>query len=307
MPDEGRVVVFNPAIGADLSSLTAPHIISPMKQVHAAFAGSNCAVAPEGRYSAAVVCVPRAKVEARALIAAACAVTDGAILIDGQKTDGIDSLLKELRKRGPVSAAISKAHGKCFWIEASDAYADWAVGPALTPGGFWTAPGVFSADGIDPASEMLAAALPEKLGRQVADLGAGWGFLSAHVLTRDTVEAVHLVEAHHMALECAKRNVTDPRAQYHWADATTWQPPGKMDAVVMNPPFHTARAADPALGQAFVAAAARILSPGGTLWMVANRHLPYEGVLEAHFAKNTDLGGDARFKLTQAARPRRVR
>ncbi|NET52538.1 MAG: methyltransferase, partial [Merismopedia sp. SIO2A8] len=53
----------------------------------------------------------------------------------------------------------------------------------------------FSADGIDPASSILAAALPEDLGRQVADLGAGWGFLSAHVLTRESVGAVHLVEA----------------------------------------------------------------------------------------------------------------
>jgi 16S rRNA (guanine1207-N2)-methyltransferase len=153
----------------------------------------------------------------------------------------------------------------------------------------------------------LADALPEKLGKQVADLGAGWGFLSAHVATHEGVEAIHLVEAGHMALECARRNVTDPRAHFHWADATAWQAPGKMDAIVMNPPFHSARAADPALGQAFVAAAARLLAPNGQLWMVANRHLPYEVTLQSYFVKSMEIGSDNRFKLFHASRPLRKR
>ena len=176
----------------------------------------------------------------------------------------------------------------------------------MTDGGFWTAPGVFSADAVDPASELLAQALPDKLGKQVGDLGAGWGYLSAHVLTRATVEAVHLVEADHMALECARRNVTDPRAVFHWADATTWSAPVRLDGIVMNPPFHTGRAADPALGQAFVQAAAARLGPQGALWMVANRHLPYEQTLQAAFAHVVEIGGDSRFKLFHATRPKRL-
>jgi 16S rRNA (guanine1207-N2)-methyltransferase len=42
-----------------------------------------------------------------------------------------------------------------------------------------TRPGVFSADGPDPASQALAAHLPEKLPTRMVDLGAGWGWLSA--------------------------------------------------------------------------------------------------------------------------------
>ena len=232
------------------------------------------------------------------------AVTQGPVLVDGQKTDGVDSLLKEIRKRAVPTAPIAKAHGKAFWLDASHSFDDWAQGPALTPGGFWTAPGVFSADGVDAGSALLAEALPDKLGRHVADLGAGWGMLSAFVLTRPDVEACHLVENHHLALECAKRNVTDPRAMFHWADATRWTQTG-LDTVVMNPPFHVGRSPDPALGRAFVAAAARLLAPKGQLWMVANRHLPYEDTLQTHFAHVTEIGGDARFKLTHAAKPRR--
>jgi len=77
--------------------------------------------------------------------------------------------------------------------------------------------------------------------------------------------------------------------------------------VIMNPPFHTTRAADPALGQAFVAAAAGMLGPQGQLWMVANRHLPYEATLGSFFSRVSETGGDHRFKLFHAARPLRKR
>ena len=106
-----------------------------------------------------------------------------------------------------------------------------------------------------------------------------------------------------MALECAKRNVTDDRAEFHWEDVVHWQPPHRLDAVVMNPPFHQGRAAEPQIGQAFVAAAARLLRPRGDLYMVANRHLPYEQELKKQFGEVAEIGGDARFKLFHAARP----
>lgn len=312
-PAEGPIAVFGPPADADLDSLPKDRaqIIQDYYPAYAAWAAREfkVAVVSEGRYSAAVVCLPRAKLEARAMIARACAQSDGVVVIDGQKTDGIDSILKAMKARVSVHGPVTKAHGKLFWIDApaADCFADWEAGPALTEGGFWTAPGVFSADGVDLASALLADALPAKLGKQVCDLGAGWGFLSAHVLTREGVEAVHLVEAGHLALECARRNVTDPRAQFHWADGTDWSPEHKMDTVVMNPPFHVGRASEPQIGQAFVASAARLLAPQGHLWMVANRHLPYEAELKTRFAQVEEIGGDARFKLFHASRPLRKR
>lgn len=75
----------------------------------------------------------------------------------------------------------------------------------------------------------------------------------------------------------------------------------------MNPPFHIGRASDPELGRAFIRAAARMLSPRGQLYMVANRHLPYEGDLAAAYGEVREIGGDNRFKIVQAARPSRTR
>ena len=312
-PEDGLIAVFQPPMDADLDGLPKDRlqIIQGFKPEYDAWAarGYDVVVEAHGPYCAAVVCLPRAKIEARALIAKACALSEGPVVIDGQKTEGADSLLREMRDRVTVQGPISKAHGKLFWISApvSEFFADWEAGPAQTEGGFWTAPGVFSADGVDLASALLVEILPDKLGAQVTDLGAGWGFLAAHVLTRPEVEHVHLVEAGHMALECARRNVTDPRAKFHWEDARTWEPRHRMDTVVMNPPFHSGRAAEPQIGQAFVASAARILSGHGDLWMVANRHLPYEAELKTRFAQVSELGGDARFKLFHATRPLRKR
>lgn len=309
LPSEGVIAVYRPRADEDLSALPKDRvaIIQGFKPDHDAWAarGYACAPAADGSYAAALVCVPRAKAEGQALIADAVARTNGGpVMIDGQKTDGIDSLYKALRKRGDVTPALSKAHGKFFvFIGAPDACADWVATAAPMVDGFVTAPGVFSADAIDKGSALLIEALPPKLKGSAVDLGAGWGYLSSELLKRDTIREMHLVEAEFAALDCARQNVTDPRAAFHWADVSDFKPKEKFDIVITNPPFHTSRAADPAIGQAFLAAAARIVAPSGQVFVVANRHLPYENHLATLFADVQEIGGNNVFKLLRAVRP----
>lgn len=310
LPGDGRVAVFFPRADTDLSALPRDRVevVQPFWPDHDAFlrAGLNCVLGEEGSYAGALVCLPRSKAQARDLIARAAESAD-LVIVDGQKTDGADSLLRECRKRTDVLGVLSKSHGKLFWFRGGE-FADWHAPRTMTiEGGFVTSAGVFSADGIDPGSRALAAVLPEKLGRIVADLGAGWGYLSAEILKRESVETLYLVEADREALDCAEQNITDPRAAFHWADATRWEPRARMDSVVMNPPFHTSRSAEPALGIAFIEAAARMLAPAGQLWLVANRHLPYETALKARFARVEEVAGDNRFKILHASRPARTK
>ncbi|WP_127114588.1 class I SAM-dependent methyltransferase [Shimia sediminis] len=310
LPVDGRIGVFAARVGQDLSALPRERVevIQPLYPDHQAFlrAGYPCSVSEDGQYSVALVCLPRAKAQARDLIARAAACAD-LVVVDGQKTDGADSMLKACRKRTELLGTISKAHGKLFWFKGGD-FSDWrAPDVQEIEAGFLTSAGVFSADGIDPASAALAAALPQKLGRNVADLGAGWGYLSAEVLKRPGVETLFLVEADRIALNCAERNIEDTRAKFHWADVLSWEPRARMDTVVMNPPFHSGRSAEPALGVAFIEAAARMIAPSGQLWMVANRHLPYETTLKARFGQVEEVAGDNRFKILHATRPARTR
>ena len=70
----------------------------------------------------------------------------------------------------------------------------------------------------------------------------------------------------------------------------------------MNPPFHRSRAAEPEIGAGMIRAAAKALKPGGRLFMVANRQLPYEPVLSAAFASHAELARDGMFKVFVARR-----
>ncbi len=312
LPDGGAISAILPQPGTDLSALPRDRVqvVQPFRPFfdHFRQAGFDTVAESGGDCAVAVVFLPRAKAQARAVLADAAARATDLVVVDGAKTDGIDSLLKEVRKRVPVDGPIAKAHGKIFWFRPSPAaFADWRAPDTQLVEGFHTAPGVFSADAIDPASRLLAEALPAHPGRHVADFGAGWGYLAARLLQDDRLETLDLVEADHVALDCARRNVIDSRARFHWADVAGWTPERPLDAVITNPPFHVSRAADPALGRAFIDAAAHVLAPSGVLWLVANRHLPYEAALADRFREVTEIAGDRRFKILRAFRPSRPR
>ncbi|MEM9341710.1 MAG: methyltransferase [Pseudomonadota bacterium] len=298
-------VAFGAAGNTDLSPFPDLTVIQTFRPDYDVWASRGVTVATEPTDGAlALVFLPRSKAAARARVADAVRATNGLVVIDGQKTDGIESLLKDLKSRAEVPHVLSKAHGKLAVIGPGADVADWAdPGPTRTDR-FWTQPGVFSADGPDPGSRLLAEHLPPKLGPVVADLGAGWGYLAQAILSRETATALHLVEAEKRALDCARLNVRDARAEFHWADARKWGKTGGIDTVLMNPPFHEGRKGDPGLGVAFIQRAAELLQPKGQLFLVANRHLPYEPHLESSFRDLTGLGGDRSYKVFRASRPR---
>ncbi|WP_135449659.1 class I SAM-dependent methyltransferase [Tabrizicola caldifontis] len=308
LPPEGRIAVYRPRIGDDLSALPQDRVVvlTGFKPDHDHFS-ARYSTTPAPPYAAAIVCLPRSRQAARALIARAAAevAPGGWVAVDGQKTDGIDAALRELRARVDLSESLSKAHGKLASFRVGPDLSDWLPRPA-TVQGFQILPGIFSADAPDRGSILLAGALPAKLSGKVADLGAGWGYLAAEILKHPGVKSLDLVEAEADALACARANITDPRARFHWADATGWRPDTLLDVVVMNPPFHTGREADPKLGGAFIRAARRMLTPGGSLWLVANRHLPYDASLSECFLTHEEVAGDSTFRVINATRPRRA-
>lgn len=309
--DDARIVVFGATAEHDLSAFAKANLVlvQGFYPDHVALQARGFAVShqADGTFDAAIVFLSRARGESRSHILQAVRLTDGGpVIVDGQKTDGVDSMLKDCKKHGAqVGPVFSKAHGKTFTISGGD-FEDWAdLLDTQVVDGFETRAGVFSADAIDKGSALLAQALPADLGGAVGDLGAGWGYLSCEILKRDTVKSCHLVEASFAALDCARKNVQDPRAIFHWADARDFNGVSNLHHVVTNPPFHTGRNADPGLGRAFIQTAARILSPKGTLWLVANRHLPYESTVADAFIEVEEIAGDPSFKIIKASKPRR--
>jgi 16S rRNA (guanine1207-N2)-methyltransferase len=273
------------------------------------------------RWPLVLVLPPRQRDEARALLARAidhCA-PGGRVLACMPNSEGAKSGEGDLaRLAGPLQT-VSKQHCRVFWTAPLDGVIDaglaaqWRAADAPRPildGRFSSRPGVFAWNRIDPASALLADHLPGTLAGHGADLGCGFGYLASEVLSRcGAVTALDLYEAEARALELARANLQAFAARvaldFHWHDVTTGLPRG-YDFIVSNPPFHAQGRADrPDIGQRFIAAAAAALNPGGQLWLVANRHLPYEAVLDSSFGSVRTVAQRDGFKVIAATRTTR--
>ncbi|HET9032294.1 MAG TPA: class I SAM-dependent methyltransferase [Dokdonella sp.] len=259
---------------------------------------------------------PRQRDEARAMFARAAQHAEaGATLIASIANDeGARSGEADFRKLFGNAEVLSKHHCRVFWSkldgQAQDPLlrAEWQAldePRAIADDRFVSRPGLFAWNRIDPASALLAEHLPADLHGRVADLGAGYGYLACEVLQRcPGVEAIDLYEAEARALEPAQMNIEATlekigrpvEASIHWHDVGTGLL-ARYDAIISNPPFHQGRADQPELGQAFIGAAAKALQADGRLWIVANRHLPYEATLNVHFSHVETIALKQGFKV----------
>ncbi len=269
--------------------------------------------AADGRFPLVLVLPTRQRDESRALLARAIdrLAPGGSVVVCAGNKEGARSLQDDLaRLAGPVQAA-SKAHCRVAWATPEAATIDTALLTAwrdldaprpIGDGRFVSRPGLFAWDRIDAASALLADSLSPKLAGQGADLGAGFGVIAAEVLARcPGVTSLDLYEAEARALALARVNLAGARVPvgFHWHDVTTGLP-RRYDFIVSNPPFHQRRADEPDLGRAFIAAAAAALRPGGRLWLVANRHLPYEQALAQAFSNVRIARDQGGFKVIEA-------
>jgi 16S rRNA (guanine1207-N2)-methyltransferase len=289
-----------------------PRELAPLpagaKQTSDLIPGSqSLADVPEGSLEGAVVYAPPGAIERRfALAQALRALAPGAGLTAlAPKDRGGARLGRELAEFGcEVSESAKRHHRICRASRPTDlAAVDEAIqngAPRRVAGIGWTQPGVFSWDRVDPGTELLADLLPPLAG-EGADFGCGIGLLAQTVLKSSAVGKLSVIDIDRRALDCARRNLDDPRVRFEWADVRALALSG-LDFVVMNPPFHDGGREDRALGQAFIGQAAAALKSGGGLWLVANRHLPYEAPLAAHFAKVRLVGEAKGFKVYEARR-----
>jgi 16S rRNA (guanine1207-N2)-methyltransferase len=271
------------------------------------------------RFDLVLVLPPRQREESRALLARAVrlAAEGGRVVVAAANTTGARSAEGDLAQL--VGAVETRSKNKCrvCWTAPlkgsnlqSQQLEEWSALDSPRPildGRFVSRPGVFAWDRIDPASELLAAQLPSTLRGRAADLGGGFGYLSSELLERcPAITSLHVYEAEARALELAQLNLSKHAARtaidYRWHDVTTGLP-DSYDTIVMNPPFHTGSGAEnPGLGRRFIAVAAEALAPGGRLWLVANRHLPYENVLNANFGTVRIVTQRYGFKIVEAMR-----
>jgi 16S rRNA (guanine1207-N2)-methyltransferase len=272
------------------------------------------------RYPLVLVLPPRQRDEARALFAQAIAHTapGGRVVACLRNDEGARSGEDDLARIAGKVASLSKRKCRVFWTPPLDGAPDpqlarqWAALDApreILGGRFRSRPGLFAWDRVDPASALLAEHLPADLAGRAADLGAGYGYLSAELLARcPRITALDLYEAQGRAVQLARINMQRIQSavpmEFFWHDVTAGLSK-RYDVIVSNPPFHAqGREERPDIGRRFIAVAAEALNPGGRLWLVANRHLPYEVVLDERFGQVRTVAQQGGFKVVEAIKAR---
>jgi len=182
--------------------------------------------------------------------------------------------------------------------------------PALT---VCNLPGVFSAGGHDRGSLLLLRCLKNNPAlvppnARIIDCGCGNGLLALAAAKLFPDATFACTDESLMATESARAgfelNGMDGRGSFYWTDCLEGMEPESADAVLCNPPFHQGQGQAQTLEIAYrmFEQSKTCLKNGGSLLVVANRHLGHHRYLENLFGRITVLAESDGFMVISASR-----
>jgi 16S rRNA (guanine1207-N2)-methyltransferase len=262
-------------------------------------------------YDLVLLDAPRGREWMRHLLAVAAWVLrpGGRLMLAGPNRGGIKGFIEDANEIvGPCQVTGVKAGHRLAVATRSAAVGAPSVLPAVNhqtceaivrgqPIRFVTRPGVFSQYELDAGTRVLIEAMDARPGEAVLDLGCGSGVvgmvaaqMGGQVVCVDSSAAA--LAATHSTLDL--NGVT---AQVLASDCALAVRDMRFDVVATNPPFHQGLGAEYEVARQFVHDAAQVLKDSGRLYLVANRFIRYERVMEGLFFEIRTAYEDNRFRV----------
>lgn len=164
---------------------------------------------------------------------------------------------------------------------------------------------LFCREGLDIGTRAFLPHLPKALGAlRVADLGCGNGVLGIVYALGNPQAELTLVDESYMAVQSARENwqaiLGERPADIRAGDGLAEQPPGSLDLVLCNPPFHQQQVVGDFLAWRMFTQAKAALTKGGELWIVGNRHLGYHLKLKRLFGNAEQVAATPKFVVLRS-------
>lgn len=171
-------------------------------------------------------------------------------------------------------------------------------------------PNVYSGEKLDQGARFMLEHLPNDLSdKKVIDLGCGNGVLSVKIGLLNPQAQLTCIDESFMATESARRNLLNTLGQERPIECLTNNcldgfTSDSADLVVCNPPFHQQQAITDHIAWQMFCDAKHVLSNGGQLLVIGNRHLGYDVKLSKLFGKpNVKLvASNKKFVILQATK-----
>ncbi|MCU4672435.1 class I SAM-dependent methyltransferase [Microbacterium fluvii] len=168
--------------------------------------------------------------------------------------------------------------------------------------------GAFAGSAIDIGTRLLLEHLPAAIDGDgmLVDLACGTGVIATRLALQHPSRRVHASDQSAAAVASARATVAAngvaDRVDVVRDDLLSSLPAASADFVALNPPFHSGAAVTDLIAPRMFADAARVLPPGGELWVVWNSPLRYRPALERLVGPTRQIARNAKFTVTASVR-----
>lgn len=239
----------------------------------------------------------------------------GRLAVYGARKEGIAPAADFLAEFCQLDPPVTRAGLRLILAQPRDA------APAPPPAGSYEAaarnasarvaivPGVFSAEGLDPATALMLEHCGPRPEDRLLDFGCGAGAVAALLLAGGAVADATLTDSDALALEAARATLAlnGLDAPVLASDAGDALSEKSFDLILCNPPFHRGFATERDTVERMIERGGQLLAARGRFYLVGPPSLALRGRLEPRFKRVEYVAGDASIELWRAARLQRVR